>query len=433
MSGRLATTFLRAQVRGLWSSPHVWTIVAALAQRGAGFLASFMVARWLGPASLGFYSVTVNTAAAVVQPVLSVFANGATLGAIEPGHHARLSTLWWACARRALLVIVPMCCVFAWGLHASGGLSQAAVPVWLLGVVGLMIMLGSLTLATSSALLAGVGHFLPLARSVSLTALGLVALSWPLVVWGGIQGALILAALTAVSVSGSALLHVFRYQQASPRFSQEDIDAGAMITRHLLASTPGAFALILQGGVGWLCTIYLVQRGQGIEALAVLAIATQWLTVMLMPVTSWSGMVIHEIIRSHTEGGQRVVWAVILRLVRRNLTVTVGVVSCITFSAVWIEKLYGLSDQGLSMLIWSSAAPALIGSIFMIFERLYVCLQEQHTWLICSAAGLMVQLGVTWMWVDQLLWVVPLGLAAGYLVTVVLAIWRLILQRQVRL
>ncbi|TXH32741.1 MAG: hypothetical protein E6Q94_06390 [Burkholderiaceae bacterium] len=305
--------------------------------------------------------------------------------------------------------------------------------MWLLGVVGLMIMLGSLTLATSSALLAGVGHFLPLARSVSLTALGLMALSWPLVVWGGIQGALILAALTAVSVSGSALLHVFRYQQASPRFSQEDIDAGAMITRHLLASTPGAFALILQGGVGWLCTIYLVQRGQGIEALAVLAIATQWLTVMLMPVTSWSGMVIHEIIRSHTEGGQRVVWAVSLRLVRRNLTVTVGVVSCITFSAVWIEKLYGLSDQGLSMLIWWSAAPALIGSIFMIFERLYVCLQEQHTWLICSAAGLMVQLGVTWMWVDQLLWVVPLGLAAGYLVTVVLAIWRLILQRQVRL
>lgn len=429
MRGRWTTSLLSERLLRLWSSPHVWTIVAALAQRGAGFLASFMVARWLGPVSLGFYSVTVNTAAAVVQPVLSVFANGATLGASQSGNNPGLVNLWWACARRALLLIIPMCFVFAWGLNASGALSQTAVPLWLLGSVGLAIMLGSLTLATSSALLAGVGHFLPLARSVSIAALGLMALSWPMVVWGGIQGALILAALTAVVVSGSALRHVFRYQQASQIVSPESVNAGALISRHLLASTPGALALILQSGVAWLCTIYLVQREQGIEALAVLAIASQWLTVMLMPVTSWSGMVMNELVRSHTERDQRVVWVVILRLARRNITVTLGVVSCIALSAVWIESLYGLNEHGLSALIWWSAVPAVMGSIFMIFERLYVCIHRQHTWFICNAVGLLVQVGVTWVWVDQMLWVVPIGLAAGYLVTIVLAAGRLIWQR----
>lgn len=417
----------------LWQSPRVWTVLASFAQRGAGFVASFMVSRWVGPSGLGLYAVTVNTAAAVAQPLMSVFSNGATLSAGQIGHQHGLMKLWWVCARVLLLVIFPLFILFVWGMNSSGVLVQQPVSIWLLWCVGVLIIVGSLTLAIASALLAGIGQFLPLARGISLTALFLISISWPMVAWGGIVGALILAALTSVAVALTALHHIRRpFIPQQEIIQQGTVDPTGVVRHHLWASSPGAFALILQAVVSWLCTIYLVQREQGIEALAVLAVSTQWLTLMLMPVTSWSGMVINELIRSHPDARQGVAWTVVVRLIVRNVAATACVVACISVAALTIERWYGLSDQGLAILIWLNAAPALMGSIFMVLERLYVCRQEQVIWMLCSAAGLLVQLCLTWLWVDRLLWIVPLGLAAGYLVPVVFATGRLLMQTRAR-
>src|SRR6218665_2870913 len=77
----------------LIQSPRLWLFMSALLMRGAGFLASFMVARWAGPAALGMYSATVNTAGAVVQPVLGAVTNGSTLSAGAAVHTLGLRRL----------------------------------------------------------------------------------------------------------------------------------------------------------------------------------------------------------------------------------------------------------------------------------------------------------------------------------------------------
>lgn len=405
--------------------------LSALLMRGSGFLASFMVARWVGPSALGVYSATVNTAGAVVQPVLGAVSNGSTLSAGASVRDLGLRRLLKAYLGWIGLALLVLTLVLYQSMKVSDLLDPGAHPGLqlssvLLIMAGAAVMGGTLLTAAASGLLAGAGQFLPLAKVLSVAAALLMLLSYPAVAWGGLNGALVLAAFTACLPALLAVGLVHRLGRELPGSQQPDGSAWRESRRHLVASSPSVVAWSLNSAVNWACTIYLVQASYGAEGVAVVAVGTQWLTLMLMPVTSWGAMVLKELLVAREARDHRPVgWRVVSRLVWRNLAVTAVVTIVVGVLAGLIARAYGLKAQGLQVILWVNTLSALTAAITNVLERLFVCEERQVDWMVISALGLAVQLAVTWAVIDLGLWVVPAGAVLANVVIGMFALfWR---------
>ncbi len=421
--------FAKAMV--LTQSPRLWVLASALLMRGAGFLASFMVARWAGPAALGLYSATVNTAGAVVQPVLGVITNGTTLSAGASVHSLGLRRLLNAYLLWVSLALLVLGLVLYQSLKVSGlfephGHPNLPVPLSLLVLTGVAVMAGSLLTAAASGLMAGAGQFLPLAKVLSAAAVLLMLMSYPAVAIGGLDGALALACFSACLPALLAMSVVYRLGRRFPgSLLHVQESAWQESRRHLAASAPTVVAGTLNSAVNWVCTIYLVQSIYGAVGVAVVAVGTQWLTLMLMPVTSWGPMVLKEMLAERDTRSRAIGWRLLSRLISRNLLVTVGVTAVVGVLASVIARAYNLDQHGLQVILWVSIVSALTAAVTNVLERLFVCEDRQLAWMVISGLGLVLQLAVTWAFIGRGLWVVPAGGVLSNVVIGMLAVfWR---------
>ncbi len=108
------------RVAALWQSTRAWAFVGALCTRGAGFIASFSLARFAGAEALALYVTTVVTAAVVATPLAQVLFNGGTLAATAApsaawGRRLVRASTWMA------LAWMPVLAALFWWMHGQLG------------------------------------------------------------------------------------------------------------------------------------------------------------------------------------------------------------------------------------------------------------------------------------------------------------------------
>ncbi len=176
--------------------------------------------------------------------------------------------------------------------------------------------------------------------------------------------------------------------------------------------------------VGWFCSIYLVQETLGVQAMAVLAVANQWLTLSLMPATSWGGLILKEMADlSLSEEGRRRMVIVVRDQALRNVGVTFLVAGGVLLASPWLESAYRLDGLGLTVLIAVSGLAALAMSVTVVIQNAMISLNKQWEWMMCALAGLGGQAVVSWFGVAHGAWSVQLGLMISALLSGVLALF----------
>lgn len=425
-----------ARVRPLWQSTRAWAFVGALCTRGAGFIASFSLARFAGAEALALYVATVVTAAVVATPLAQVLFNGGTLVATAApsapwARRLVRGSVWMGLAWMPLLAAL-----FAW-LHgqaggvAWGGASGAAGGVswawWLLA--GLSSLAGQVFGFALTGLLNGLGAQLVAARQTAVQAALLMPLSLPCVYAFGLRGALGMLVLSALLPLVLQLWLARRWLaahwQASPGELHDEAESPwGLLSAQVRAGVPNAIALVASGLGSWFCAIYLVQQAQGASAVAVLAVATQWTTLVLMPATSWGGVVLRELaqLRLRADAPQAW-WPTVWRLMARNVAVTAGLGLAVLVAWHWIEQGYRMQGMGLATLMWVSVAAALVSSAHGVLERALITWQKQWQMMLFAFVGLLAQVGCTWAFVGDSLAAVQWGLMLSVTLAAGLSLW----------
>lgn len=409
---------MKTRLRRLWGSSRAWLLLSSLFARGVGFLVSLELARSAGPAALGIYSATVNTASQVGQVVEGLVGTAAPLSAGRTANSTRLTRLllaylaWIALA--ALLLVGPL----YYALRVAGTWSLAALhglpSLTLLALAG-TVMVGGLVTTAVVGLLAGSGEFLNNAKIRAISGAALMTASIPMVLGGGLYGALILAGVAAVVPTLLLVAVAIRHSTQQRLTEPAALPARTVAWRDLVASLPSSAALLLNGGVTWVCTTYLVLRIYGPEGVAVVAVSMQWLTLSLMPATAWGNMALAELMQVHQPGDRRLNFAVIRRVLRRNGQVTVVVGALVLLATPWIAEAYRLEDTELEWMMGIFIAVGIFSSLIAVLDRVLLAQGRQPRLLLAAVMGLSVQLVVTLSLIDDSLLGVPIGALAAQL------------------
>ena len=191
---------------------------------------------------------------------------------------------------------------------------------------------------------------------------------------------------------------------------------------------PQAGALMAANLAGWFCSIYLVQEMLGVQTMAVLAVANQWLTLILMPATSWSGLILKEMADlSLTTEGRRQMTGKVRDVMIRNVSVTLLLAVAVVLGSPWLASAYRLDGLGLTTVIAVSAMAALVMSAALVMQNTMITLNKQWEWMACTCVGLLAQLLFTWLCVRHGAWTVQMGLMISALLSGGLAlvwVWR---------
>lgn len=423
------------RIRSLWASPRAWAFAGALCTRGAGFIASFSLARYAGPTVLALYISTVITLAAVTLPLAQVMSNGGLMAATRAPTRDWALRLLAANAGLAVLCLLPLAAV---AVVMHGGMATRLVreldASWvalLLG--GFSCGAGQVFLFLLNGSLNGLGAQLQAARTVAVVALLMMAVSYPVVRTWGLNGAWAVLALNTWlpafllwRLHRRHLLHTWSPQLAVTEEEEKTISTPwQAASAEARRGVPQAAAVMATNLVGWFCSIYLVQETLGVQAMAVLAVANQWLTLSLMPATSWGGLILKEMADLRlSEQGRRRLATVVRDQVVRNVSVTFLVAGSVLLASPWLESAYRLDGMGLMTLIAVSGLAALAMSMTVVVQNALISLNKQWEWMMCALAGLGGQAVVSWVGIAHGAWTVQLGLMVSALLSAVLAcIW----------
>ena len=431
---------LGPRLQAMMTSPRAWATLATLASRGSGFVASFSLSRLAGAPSLALYISTVITASAVATPIAQVLFNSTTLSGTAAPSASWLRRFLKANLLLATVLLLPVCVLFYlmhWDAAAelAGGLGLP--DAWLV-VVGISTVAGQIYLAVLTGLLNGIGAQVPSARLMSAVSLLLMVFSYPAVAHAGVRGAWTLLLLSNwVPVIWQGVLFARHLRRDWVRqVAEADVCAdrpGHAAWSQFLAGVPNALGLVVTGFVAWFCTIYLVQRELGAHAVAVVAVSNQWMTLMLLPATSWGGVVLRELaqlrLSGPSAGGP---WPLVRRQVLRNGGITLLVVMAVLVVSPWIESGYRLEGQHLIALLCVSGVASVLSSMTGVFERVLICWDRQVPWMLLLVAGLAAQVAFTYALVGRSVVNVQGGAALAAVLTLVLSAWlvRRVLKQQ---
>lgn len=402
----------------MWQSPRSWTLLATLLSRGAGFVTTFALSRLAGVEALGTYSTVVNTASAVVSPFSGVLGNNATVIAAEAHKNGATTHADAAKASLSITLLLSLASfgVFAvvqgWSMPTEGRLAYG----WVLVAAGSVIFGQALT-SVVQGFYFGAARFVAPARVLALVSIIVILGVAPTLWLAGLEGALGLlifaslgpAVLLAPSIlrGGSSFITGFIWRD---------------LWRRLLQSWPSVAAATVNSGVNWYCAILLVQKVHGVGSVGIVAIAGQWLTLMLLPATSWGGLTIKSLKDAVASGDVDELRSCIRGMVLKNVLATLAVGAAISASGWLIASAYGLRSTDLALLICLNGAVAISAAINNVYERLFLCLDRQRLWLWVSLASISVQPLITTQFINDGLAAVPLGvLAAG--VSLAFACW----------
>lgn len=420
------------RVRPLWQSTRAWAFVGALCTRGAGFIASFSLARFAGAEALALYVATVVTAAVVATPLAQVLFNGGTLVATAAPSAAWARRLLHGSVMMGLAWMPVLVAVFAWLQGQAGGVASPDAgglswAWWLLA--GLSSLAGQVFGFALTGLLNGLGAQLVAARQTAVQAALLMPLSLPCVYAFGLRGALGMLVLSSLLPVALQLWLARRWlaahwQAGSGELHGESESPWGLLSAQVRAGVPNAIALVASGLGSWFCAIYLVQQARGASGVAVLAVATQWTTLVLMPATSWGGVVLRELaqLRLRADATQAW-WPTVWRLMARNVVVTAGLGLAVLAAWHWIEQGYRMQGMGLTTLMWVSVAAALVSSAHGVLERALITWQKQWQMMLFAFVGLLAQVGCTWAFVGDSLAAVQWGLMLSVTLAGGLSLW----------
>lgn len=427
-----------ARALALWMSPRAWAFAGALCTRGAGFIASFSLARYAGPTVLALYISTVITLSAVTLPLAQVLFNGGLMASTRAPSRDWARQLLQANAAIAGLCLIPLAGVAALmhGEMATRLLHELDGSWWAFLIGAFSCGVGQVVLFLLNGTLNGLGGQLQAARTVAIVALVMMAVSYPVVrVWGlnGAWAVLTLntwvPALLLWRLHRKHLKDVWRAPSAEHLAATQPVASPWQTARvEARRGVPQAGAVMATNLVGWFCSIYLVQETLGVQAMAVLAVANQWLTLSLMPATSWGGLILKEMADlSLSADGRRRLATAVRDQVLRNVSVTLLVAGGVVLASPWLESAYRLNGLGLTTLIAVSALAALFMSATIVVQNALISLNKQWEWMVCAFVGLGGQALCTWLGVAHGVWTVQVGLLVSAVLSGLMALlwaWR---------
>jgi len=392
-------------------SARAWTLLSTIATRGAGFTVSFFVARYAGVQSLGTYTAMLNTASAVVSPFSSVVGNNATVMAaaahrLGPATYARVAR---AAATLASGLSLLSFMVFLTLNPAYVNHGQGVSLAWV-AIGGASVIFGQALFAVIRGCLHGAGGFVPVARLSAVVAFGVMLFAGPLLWWVGLTAAFTL--LVVLSLLPSAIM-ASQVLSLGETTGPGSVDVWAETWSRFVAGLAGVLATSVDNAVNWICAIYLVRRSFGMEGIGILAVAAQWLTAMLLPVMSWSGITLKALSDAVGDGDPSAVFGVVVRLTKKNLLATAALAGLVCVCSRYLASAYGLGGSDLAILICFNGAVALTNAANVVPELLMVCLRRQRLWLAFSLVAFGIQAVVTYAWIGHGLWVVVLGILAA--------------------
>ncbi len=419
----------------LWHSTRAWAFVGALCTRGAGFIASFSLARFAGAEALALYVGTVVTATVVATPLAQVLFNAGTLAATAAPSAAWAKRLVRGSVWMGVCSLPVLAGLFWWMHDQLGGAGQTSLAAdaavawpWLM-LGGVSSLIGQVLGFALTGLLNGLGAQLPAARQTAVQSALLMPLSLPCVYLFGLPGGvgmLVLSALLPVALQlwlASRWL-AGRWQPTEGSLHEEADVPGQVLWVQVKAGVPNAISLVAAGVGSWLCSIYLVQQHQGASAVAQLAVATQWTTLVLMPATSWGGVVLRELAQQRLRADStHTLWSVLWRLMVRNVAVTAALGACVLVAWRWIEQGYRMQGLGLFELMLVSVAAALVSSAHGVLERALITWQKQWHLMVFAFVGLLAQVVCTAMFVAHDIAAVQWGLMLSVTLAGGLSLW----------
>jgi len=408
-----------ARLFAAFNGPRFWVLFANLVTRGVGFATSFIIARISGAQALGEYSALVNTAATVIAPFLQVVGNNSTVLAVHACREGGVTVGRVAVANLLLAAVLAVASFPVFLILqnlALGGAKADESHLWLGLTAAGSVVVGQLCGAVLLGCCYGTGQFAGSSRVSIGVSLTVVVLVLPVVLLWGLAGAYATLAFASVAPPLALAYSMFRGEQRSGRMVFGNQDALRNAITQFRASLPSVAATAVSAAVYWLCTIYFVQRSFGIEGVGLVAVAAQWLTVMLLAATSWGGVSLKILTEAVASGDPSAVQKATFGLLEKNLAVTLAASFIVVLGAGWIGKSYGLGDSGLDLLLRLNAGCAVVGACNIIFERLLWAINRQSAWFAFSAAGFLVQVAITAFFIEAGLFVVVAGSLVGSMV-----------------
>jgi hypothetical protein len=385
----------------LIASDRIWIFSSTALSRVSNFLTNVILARYGGPAVLGAYSATLNTATTVVQPVVWSLSTSATLETQSaPDASARravaVAHVYWS------LVIAAVCGIGFVVVQYATELDGAGAAHGALGTLtGLIVIVSVLLTSALQGALHGAGVYKPVAARQIAVALVSVLVAVPGVVLLKLVGAL--AALSFQYV----LIPAGLAQLAKPSGTERArvVRAFAAARGQLIRSMPNVVATFISSGAHWLTTILLVERSYGISGVGVFAVGLSWLTIEMMAVTAWGGLSLRTISEARASSAQEFRLA-IRRVLVKEVCFTGAIALLVCLCAVPLAHLYGMANTPLPTILRLNSLTAVAMAATVTFERSMFCLGQQRLWMRARVMGGLVMLGLA-------RWLLPIGLEYG--------------------
>jgi O-antigen/teichoic acid export membrane protein len=409
--------------RGVLQSDRFWAIASSMAARGAGFVIGMLLTRWQGVAVFGIYAATLNVAASAMSPLGQVMQNNAALlAARQEGVVAR---------RRVVLVHLPLLAgLFALGLLLFAVLAPRSglavtwndAGAWTWFAAACVIFFQLLN-GTAQGFLYGAGDFVRPAQAVVALLSVTMALAWPLISVFGLSGAYMALALNSLLPPFVLLTLFLRAPASAPD------EAGALpltvssrvVGRAFARSLPFVLTALSSSAVMWFCMVYLTNAAHGKEGLGWVSLGVQWGTLMLLPCTSWGGLVMKHVMDEVHANGVTGAGRTVLRLSWQSSGITL-----LTAVVAWcisplLASMYRVDANVLASLLAVTALYALLTSVNGVYERWFFCVHHQIQWLVIAGGGAAVQVIVTMWALPHGITGVAAGMGAGALAQCLLA------------
>jgi O-antigen/teichoic acid export membrane protein len=393
-----------ALLKRLLASDRLWIAGSAAFSRVSNFITNVTLARYGGAAALGTYSVTLNTAAAALQPVLWSVSTSATLESrAARNDHARRAVVtahvYWA----LLLGIVPGL-AFPFLVNGAG---VAASHDLLATVAGLIVLASMLVTTALQGVLHGAGEYKPVAVRLVAVSVVCVVVAVPAVMVLGLAGALATLILQYLLLA-AALLRLARPTITERRLVR---DAFAATRLQLIQSAPNVLATLIATAASWLTTIFVVKESHGMAGVGVFAVGTSWLTILMMPVAAWGGLSMRNLSAARARS-QHDFRAAVRHILIKDVSFTLVMAGLVFICADRIAALYAMGNTPLPAILRLTSVIGLVLAMTLVFERSMFCLGEQRAWLRARVIGNLCTLGLAY-------WLVPLKLEYGALAVLI--------------
>lgn len=399
--------WIGAMWRRIVGSPAVWLYASQLLARGYGFLVTLAIARLCGQASVGGYSALLITCSSPTAPMAMAMANSSTLMATEHGQALGMSRILRANAQGLVISAVAAGLGVALLLWVSGLDHVPGIPVGfqLVAVLGLIagLLLGPVVMGMAH----GMGLSTPAAKLVcAVQFLGVLAV-YPMVYMGGLAAAF---GLTVLVTMGPVLVAVLGRSSVRGPVDRSRLRQEAR--QRLRQALPNVLSTVLNNVTNWLACIYLANRFHGHGGVALVAISLQWLALVQLPVSSYSGRLMYDLAVANQKGRVELYVAM-----RRAVLLCAGITAVMTLlvgvASPWIADLYRINRESFVFLVVMGGGAATLSGFTLVYERVFFCLNSQRPWLLFSTLAYLCQLALTFALIPHSILAVPLGNAVG--------------------